>query len=199
MNNIKILKKDKSYDGFNKINNYLFEFNNFANTEKLLCEKEIFERKDAIAVVLYDDINDKLLLIQQFRPGCYVKKGIAYPFEIVAGLIDKNESMEKTIIRETKEESGIEITQIVKLCSFFPEISFSTREIHIFCGKFDSAKTQDYAGLEEENENTKIFLFSRREIKNMLKKNEIINSHTIIGLQYFFTNFKSIIKELNNK
>lgn len=199
MDKIKILKKDKSYDGFNKINNYLFEFNNFTNTQKLLCEKEIFERKDAIAIVLYDDVNDKLLLIQQFRPGCYIKKNIMYPFEIVAGLIDKNESMEQTIIREAKEESSAVITKIIKLCSFFPEISFSTREIHIFCGKFDSTKIKEFAGLKSEGEDTKISLFSSQQVRSILRKNEIINSHTIIGLQYFFSNFKNIIKKFREE
>ncbi len=197
MKNIKILKKEKCYNGFNKINNYLFEFESFDGKEKLTCEKEIFERKDAIAIVLYDNVNDKLLLIQQFRPGCYIKKNIDCPYEIVAGLVDKNDTMESAISREVEEESKVKVLKIIKIGSFFPEISFSTREIHLFCGKFDSSNTSKYAGLKSENEDTKILLFSKDEVRNMLKNNEIINSHTLIALQWFFLNLNDIEKEFN--
>lgn len=195
MKNIKILKKKSCYSGFNKINNYLFEFESFDEKNKLTCEKEIFERKDAIAIVLYDDINDKLLLIQQFRPGCYIKKNIDCPYEIVAGLVDNNDTMENAIIREAKEEANVNILKILKIGSFFPEISFSTREIHLFCGKFDSSNISKYAGLKSENEETKILLFSKDEVKNMLTNNQIINSHSLIGLQWFFLNLNIVEKE----
>ncbi|HSQ98231.1 MAG TPA: NUDIX hydrolase [Rickettsiales bacterium] len=194
MKNIKILKKESCYAGFNKINNYLFEFESFDGKNKLTCEKEIFERKDAIAVVLYDNVNDKLLLIQQFRPGCYIKKNIDCPYEIVAGLVDKNDTMENAITREVKEEANVEILKILKIGSFFPEISFSTREIHLFCGKFDSSNVNKYAGLKSENEETKILLFSKDEVRSMLKNNKIINSHSLIALQWFFLNLNDVEK-----
>jgi len=195
MKKIKIIKKENCYNGFNKINNYLFEFESFDKKNKLTCEKEIFERKDAIAIVLYDSEKDRLLLIQQFRPGCYIKKNIDCPYEIVAGLVDKNDTMESAITREVKEESGVDILKILKIGSFFPEISFSTREIHLFCGKFDSSKIGKYAGLKEENEDIKILLFSKDEVKNMLKNNEVINSHSLIALQWFFLNLNYVENE----
>ncbi len=159
--------------------------------------ERIFERKDAIAIVLYDNVNDKLLLIQQFRQGCYIKKNIDCPYEIVAGLVDKNDTMESAISREVEEESKVKVLKIIKIGSFFPEISFSTREIHLFCGKFDSSNTSKYADLKSENEDTKTLLFSKDEVRNMLKNNEIINSHTLIALQWFFLNLNNIEKEFN--
>ncbi len=45
MKNIKILKKEKCYNGFNKINDYLFEFESFDGKEKLTCEKEFLKGK----------------------------------------------------------------------------------------------------------------------------------------------------------
>ncbi|MDD2839581.1 MAG: NUDIX domain-containing protein [Rickettsiales bacterium] len=198
MEKIKILKKENCYTGFNSVNKYVFEFESFDKKNILTCEREILERKDSIAVVLYDNNKDKLLLIQQFRSGCYIKKNIKYPFEIVAGLIDKNDTIENTVIREVKEESGVEISKLLKICSFFPEINFSTREMHLFCGKFDSTKIKNYAGLKEENEDIKILLFSKEEVKNMLKNNEIINSHSLIALQWFFLNSNYIENEFED-
>jgi ADP-ribose pyrophosphatase len=136
-------------------------------------------------------------MIQQFRPGSYIKKDVPYPLEIVAGLVNKNDIIENTIIREVREEVNCKVLKIIKIGVFFPEISFSTREIHLFCGKFDSSKIDNYGDLKKENEEIKILLFSKEEILSKLKTNEIINSHSIIALQWFFLNIDIIEKEFS--
>jgi ADP-ribose pyrophosphatase len=193
MPQIRILDREVLYSSFNRVTNYRFEFESLSGAGKLLCEKEIFERKDAAAVVLYDNDRDRLLLVRQFRPGCFIKNGEAFPLEIVAGLIDKTNTPESTAIRETEEESGCVVQKLIKIGSFFPEISFSTREIHMFCAKFDSSRFSSFGGLlEKEGEDVEVLLFSREEVEEKLRNGVIINSHSLIGLQWFFMNLPMV-------
>ena len=65
---------------------------------------------DAVIVLPYDPVNDRILLVKQFRTGPYVK-GDANPWvlEPIAGLIDVGETPVEAGLREAKEEAHLEI------------------------------------------------------------------------------------------
>lgn len=184
------------YNGFNKITKYYFEFSSFDGLTQLTTDKEIFERKSAVGILLYDPKLDAIVMIQQFRPGCFVAENIPFPLEIPAGLIDSpKENLEDVARREAKEEARCHIKKLIKIGYFFPEISFSSRRIYLFCGQIDASNLEKHGGLKEENEDTRIALYPLKQVKNMLKKGEIINSHSLIALQWFFLNLRKIKKE----
>ena len=143
--------------------------------------------------MLYDPRLDSVVLIEHFRPGCFVAEGIAYPLEIPAGLIDDNDADPEEVARkEAIEEANCQVEQIIKIGYFFPEISFSSRRIYLFCGKVDASQIQLSGGLKEENEDTKIFLISVGDLRVKMDNGVIINSHTLIALQWFFLNLEQV-------
>lgn len=196
MKKIKILSKEILYRGFNQITKYFFEFFSFDGTQIFHSDKEIFERKNAVAVLLYDPNLDSVVLIEQFRPGSFVAEGIAFPLEIPAGLVDEGDVYLSDVAkREAKEEANCEIEKLLEIGYFYPEISFSTRRIHLFCGKVNAKNIALNGGLKEDCEDTKISLMPVSELRKLLDENQIINSHSLIAVQWFFLNLDKVQKE----
>jgi|GEM_PF-2665034 len=196
--NIKIKKSEVMYSGFNKITKYFFEFSSFDKKTNLNVEKEIFERKDAVAVLLYDPKLDSVVIIEQFRPGCFVAENIAFPLEIPAGLIDESDAnFEEVAKQEALEEANCDIQKIMKIGYFFPEISFSSRRIYLFCGKVDASNLHPRGGVKSENEDTKISIIHVNELKKMMEDGAFINSHTIVAVQWFFLNLEKVQEEFS--
>ena len=184
------------YSGFNKITKYYFEFASFDGKTIFNSDKEIFERKSAVAALLYDPKLDSIVIIEQFRPGCFVAENIAFPLEIPAGLVDEDDTIfEEVAKREAREEANCEIQKIINIGYFFPEISFSSRRIYLFCGKVDASNIAQNGGLKEDNEDTRISLVSVEELKKLLEAGRIINSHTLIAVQWFFLNLERVRAE----
>jgi 8-oxo-dGTP diphosphatase len=77
--------------------------------EKMVAPKHIVSAK---AFVLND--NNEVLLIKSPRRG----------WEMPGGQVEEGESIKAAVIRETKEESGIDI-EIVKLCGIFQNVKHS--------------------------------------------------------------------------
>ena len=89
-------------------------------------EREVFERGHAVTVLLFDPDRDKLVFIEQFRPGAYA--ALASPWfdngaspwliECVAGIIEPGESPEDVARREAIEEADCEVSDIVPVCHY---------------------------------------------------------------------------------
>ena len=72
-------------------------------------KRELFGGAQVSAVLPFDPIKKKIVLIQQFRPGTISKNTNNYLNEIVAGIIDPGESPEIAAKRECLEETGYKI------------------------------------------------------------------------------------------
>ena len=78
--------------------------------------RELFERGHAAAVLPYDPVTDRVLMIEQFRIGALAAPGGPWLLEIVAGVIDPGEIPEEVVRRETVEETGCHLQKVVPIC-----------------------------------------------------------------------------------
>ena len=104
-----------------------------------------------------------------------------YSLEIPAGKKDKNESILKCAKRELIEETGFKAKKIVKLIDYFPCISYSTEKLHIYIAT-DLEKAHQKP---DEDEFLSIKKYSLEELLNLIKKNKIKDSKTILAILYF--------------
>ena len=58
--------------------------------------------------------------------------------EVVAGILEPNETPENLAMRETFEKTGVELPDILPICAFFMAPGSSTEYCHLFCGRIDS-------------------------------------------------------------
>ncbi len=74
------------------------------------CESGIFHIPDAVVVVPFHVDLNKLVIIEEFRVPL-----AGYQFGFPAGLVDPGEKVEEAGERELKEETGLDLTKVLKL------------------------------------------------------------------------------------
>jgi nudix-type nucleoside diphosphatase (YffH/AdpP family) len=116
---VKVFKTECLYDGFFQIKRYNLHHPMFDGTWSKLVAREVLERGPVAAVIPYDPIRDTVVLIEQFRPGpMAVNHPSPWMIEIVAGILEKNESPNELSYREPTEETGGSLSEVVPVYNF---------------------------------------------------------------------------------
>ncbi len=185
----KIIKKENIYSGFFKLNKYHLSNQLFQGGWSGHYTREIFERGHAAAVLLYDKNRDKLIFVEQFRPGAIKTESSPWLIELVAGMIEKDENPEQVVMREAVEEAGGTILRLQKICEYLVSPGGSTERIWLYLGEVDSLNVAKHAGLESENEDIKIHCISSSTAFHWLEQGRLNNAMSIIAVQWFKLNY----------
>lgn len=100
--------------------------------------REAFLASDAVTLLPYDPVRDRVLVIEQFRFGPYMR-GDPNPWllEPVAGRIDPGEDAGTTARRETMEEAGIEVGAVFEVGRYYPSPGALTEWLVSYVGIAD--------------------------------------------------------------
>ena len=190
----------REYDGFFKVDQYTLSHRQYDGTTSKELTREIFERGDAVVLMPYDAINDKLILIEQFRPGAIRSNDTPWLLEFVAGMFANNESPIDVAIREAKEEANLTISldDIHYVMKYLSSPGGTSECIHLYVANVNSENIGGVYGLPEEGEDILVHVISRLEALTLLEQGKISNAATIIGLQWLQLNYKKLrINEFN--
>ena len=185
----KIINKKNLYKGFFEMNELSFIHQKFDGTWSNKIKREVFSGGQIATLLPYDPIKKEIVLIQQFRAGIIFRHDESYLYEIVAGIIDKNEKPEQTALRECFEETGCKVKKIIPVQSYFPAPGSSESFYHLYLGEIESFNGSRIKGLDNEGEDILVSSFKVDKVKKMLDNNVIQNGVTLISLQWFFLNY----------
>src|SRR5690606_32742888 len=87
-----ILEKIVCFQGFFRMERYRLRHRKFSGEWSRPMTRELFERGHAAAVLPYDPQTDQVMLIEQFRAGALSAPGGPWLLEIVAGMIEADET-----------------------------------------------------------------------------------------------------------
>ncbi len=186
--NVQVIEKRPLYRGFFRADEYFLKYPRYDGRMSRTVSREITERGHAAAILLYDAVRDKVVLVEQFRAGAYFAGEYPWVVECVAGIIGEGEPPEAVARREAVEESGCEVGDVVPICRYFSSPGGMTETLYVFCGKVDSSKHESEAGLESEGEDTRVLVWDADEALKALADGRINNAVTIISLQWFMMN-----------
>lgn len=190
---VEIIKEETLYRGYSRVERLTLQTRLFSGAWSKPYVREIVRRMNAVAALLYDPIQNKIILIEQFRAGAlWIKDKGPWLLELVAGVMDKEENSEELIRRETKEEAGLEILDLLPICRYLSSPGASSEEIVLFCAKVDSTKAPKFCGLAEENEDIRIHVLDTKEAFAAVNSGLIINALAIIALQWLELNLPKI-------
>ncbi|MDT8310809.1 MAG: NUDIX domain-containing protein [Methylophaga sp.] len=148
-------------------------------------KREVFHRGQCVAVILYDAVEDSVVIIEQFRVGALqLNDERAWLLEIVAGAIEPGETPEDVARREAIEESGCDIQELIKINQFFTSPGGTSELLHLFCGKIDSRNVGGFHGVEDENEDIAVAVMPFDEVYQLLNDGKIISAIPIIAIQW---------------
>ena len=190
---VKILQQEACYEGFFTMKKLTLQHKLFNGGWGQPIHRELFERGEAAAVLLYDPALDVVVLTEQFRVGA-LNEPSPWIFELVAGMIEPGETPAEVAIRETQEESGAVITELTPICQYLVSPGGTNEKLHVFMALLDSSQVGGIHGLDHEGEDIKVHKISRQQAYQGVVDGSINNAATIIALQWLELNIDSILK-----
>ncbi len=183
-NDIEMFGQELAYKGYFSIVKLSFRFRQYDGrwSEKLL--KEIFHRGNSVGVLLYDPTLDNVVLIEQCRAGALLHDASPWLLEIVAGECEVGETKQAVAIRETREETGVEIDNVVPICDYFVSPGGASERMALFYAEVDSSKAGGIHGLMSEHEDIKVQVLPREQAFAGIAGGSIISGPAIIALQW---------------
>jgi len=194
-NNVEIIDKTTCYNGFFRIDRYRLRHHLFNGEWGPAITRELFERGHAAAVLPYDPILDKVILIEQFRIGALDAPDGPWLTEIIAGIIEANETPENVVKRESMEEANCIITDLVPLYDYLVSPGGMTERIALYCGRVDATHAGGIHGATDEGEDIKVHVVSRETALSYLTTGRITSASAIIALQWLALNREQLLKQ----
>lgn len=190
-----ILDQEIVYQGFFRVEEYRLKHTLFGGGWSAEITRELFMRGSCVAVLLYDPAADKVVLIEQFRTGAILNPEKAWLVEIVAGAIEEGENAEEVAYRESLEEAGCEIEQLMVINEFYTTPGGSSEWITLFCGKVDSSQVGGIHGLDHEDEDILVRAVDFNKAYLMLENGEIESAIPIIAIQWLALNRQKLKRQ----
>jgi ADP-ribose pyrophosphatase len=179
-----IIKKEIVHPGFLRVARYTLRYKLFKGGWSDVVTNEVVERKSSVAILPYDPVLDRVILIEQFRPGCLGDSKTPWVIEIPAGEIEETEQPEAVAYREAQEEAGCEITKLKLIADFFVSPGGSNEYLHLYYGIVDANLIGGVHGLADENEDIRVLNISAQEAIDKLHRREIKTAPAVIGLTW---------------
>ncbi|MGH6933859.1 MAG: NUDIX domain-containing protein, partial [Dongiaceae bacterium] len=183
-----IREKRTVYSGFFRIDRYRLRHRLFGGGWSDEITREIFERGHAVAVLLYDPVRDAVVFLEQFRIGAVAAGMAPWQTEVVAGVIDCDETPEAVARREAREEAGCEITALAPIARYLVSPGGTSESIWLFCGCVDSGGVGGIHGLAHEHEDIRVEVVPHAEAHRRLRAGDFLNAPVIIALQWLAAN-----------
>tara|TARA_B100000945_G_C19855618_1_gene355970 strand:- start:70 stop:465 length:396 start_codon:yes stop_codon:yes gene_type:complete len=128
--------------------------------------------------------------------GLLDKATTPWALELVAGMIEAGEELEEVAVREVKEESNCDISQLIKICDYYNSPGVSSEKVRLYLGIVASKNVGGIYGLESENEDIEVVVLSYNDAVNGLKRGYLANAMTIIALQWLELNKSDILQKI---
>lgn len=183
---VEILDRREVYRGFFRIDLYRLRHGLFAGGMSREMTREVFERGNAVAVLPYDPDRDMVVLVEQFRLPARLAGFPAWQVEVVAGMIEAGETPEAVAHRETWEETGLALKELVPVRRFLSSPGGATETVTMFCGRIDSAGAGGIHG--DSSEDIRVLRQRSDEAMDLMERGVIVNGYTVIALQWLAMN-----------
>ncbi len=137
-----------------------------SRSEKSNPLEQDYTKPDAVVIVPYHTQAEKLVIIKEFR----VALG-DYQFGFPAGLIDRGESIEQAGTRELFEETGLNLTKVIKKSpAVFSSSGMTDESISLLYVECEGLATSRF---NEASEDIETIMLSRNKAKEMVSDNNI--------------------------
>ena len=179
-----LVSHEVAFKGYFQVGRYVFRHTLHKGGMSDVVSREVFERGQAGGVLMYDPGRDEVVLIRQFRAGAYAAGRHPWTWEIVAGIIEEKETAEIMIRRETVEEAGLSVGELIPIQNVMLTPGACSESCQIFLGRIDSSKAGGVFGLAEEHEDILVKVLPFAEAYALVERNEIDNAVGVIALQW---------------
>lgn len=187
LTDVRLEQDEPLYQGFFRLHRLTLSHPRFEGG-RVRIQRELLDRGDAVCVLLYDPARDAVVLVEQFRAGALTKTDAPWLLELVAGIVESGESPEDVARRESIEESGIELGELIPITGYLPSPGGCDEWIELFCALVDAPESGGVFGLDEEGEDIKVHVIPAIEAFALVQQRVVNNAAAIIALQWLQLN-----------
>lgn len=187
-----VIEESPIYRGFFNLSQFRLRHTLYGGGWSAPLSRELFHRGRCVAVIPYDPVTDRVVLIEQFRIGALGDKPVPWLVEIVAGAIETGESPEAVARRESMEEAGCQLGQLIPIGEFYTTPGGCSEKVSVFCGLVEGEVKEGVYGLVEEDEDIRVLVISLDEALAWLNRGLIDSAIPALALQWLALNRNSL-------
>lgn len=157
-------------------------FRRFDGTLGPAVRRAGFVMGDAVTVLPYDPVRDRVLLVEQFRYGAWLR-GDPNPWSLepIAGRVDAGESPEDAARREAREEAGLDLGRLLPVGRYYPSPGAVTEYIHSYVALTPLPETAvRLGGLETEAEDIRAHVIGFGQLMDLVANHEAENGPLLL-------------------
>ena len=191
---VEISSQKRLFDDFFKIDEVIVSHQQYDGRMSTDARRLVFERGDAVAVLLFDSEARSVVLVEQFKLPSLIGRRRDDPAtmngwitELVAGMIDAGETAEEAIIRETLEETGYLIRNPRLIGKFFSSPGGSSERVFLYFARVTVVQKVEKGG-GVAGEDIKVLHISVDRLFDCLAQGVIDNSKLAIAAYWLQNN-----------
>ncbi len=174
---------ERPYAEYFTLDEFDLTFRRYDGAQSEMVKRAVFVATDAVIVLPYDPVRDRVLLIEQFRPGPFARgDDLPWQLEPIAGRLDADESPETCARREAQEEAGLELSALHEVANCYASPGCSTEFYNIYLGLADlPEEVVGVSGLEQEAEDIRSYVYSFDELMQMVDRMQVVNAPLVLA------------------
>lgn len=182
---VDIVRRETAYSGFISVDEVNLRYERPSGEMSPVVSRSSVERGDAVAVLVWVEESDEILLVRQFRYPT-LRHGEPWPIEVVAGKIDAGETAYEAAQRELEEETSLRDVQLIRISEFYGSPGGSSEMLTLYFASVPKAPLEKLGGLPDED--LELLLFPSIQAKEMLAAGQLRDGKTQVCLYWFFAN-----------
>lgn len=146
---------------------------------------EVLRIGEVVAVLPYDPVLDRLVVIRQFRLGAHLAHGHGDNLEVIAGRVDPGEAPVAAAHREAMEEAGIALSDLQPMLAYAPLAAAADERVHLFSARCDASRLPAVAGEIDQEETVLPLAVAPADLLEAVQGGRVRNGHLILALSWF--------------
>ena len=137
------------------------EDSNFVKTQRMHYKQKGIQKAwdmvhvhDSVSILIYHKQRNAFVLVKQFRPPVFLHNQDGYTYELCAGIVDKDTTLEQIAKEEIDEECGykVPLEKIERVTSFYTAVGFAgAQQTLYYCEVNDEMKIHAGGGVHVED------------------------------------------------
>lgn len=180
---VEIVSRSEPYARFFAVEEQDLRFRRFDGQMSAPVRRAAFISGDAVTVLPYDPVRDRVLVVEQFRFAPHAR-GDANPWQLeaIAGRIDPGETPEEAAIREGQEEAGLRLDRLVPIAGYYPSPGAFAEYLYTYLALVDLPDSAaGLFGLACEAEDIRAHLVSFDQLMALCASGEIGNAPLLLS------------------
>ncbi|WP_370207218.1 NUDIX domain-containing protein [Pararhodobacter marinus] len=187
---VALLAREEPYTRFFAVIEDRLRHRRFGGGSSETVLRAAFLMSDAVTVLPYDPVRDRVMVVEQFRAGPFAR-GDRNPWSIeaIAGRIDAGEEPETAARREAREEAALDLGVLHSSGRYYPSPGAVTEYLYTYIGL---AGLPDEAagihGLASEAEDIRSHVLPFERLMDLIRSGEVANGPLITSAYWLALN-----------